>query len=225
MTFLLFHPVALIALQVLITSIVIGFISPSSIIRPAILPLTAAATWLIIRTCTHRITQLSLASIVAGNGPTYLLHYLDLVLLSRWNYEMGGPANPQLDPQTRNEEKKKNDENSHERLCWTAILSRLRFGLYVTLSPRKIDTSWEVKNVPHFSSQNPAYNPPRGTFLRQTAITFLACFFSLDLFSLTSSQSKENSLLFSHHKVPFFRRFGTISAEDVAIRLISSLFV
>lgn len=237
---LLLHPVNLVVYQVILTTLVISFTTPSSVIRPAVLPLVALAAWQIVATCTHSIPQMTLASFVAGNGPAYLLRYLDLALLSRWSYEAAGPVHCP-DPSDRKPRKKPGGSSSsssgasndradqpgsdcdsraghHLGTTW----ERLRFGLDITLSSRQVDTPCEVKNVPHFSATDPRYVPSRGLFLRQTVIVVVLCYCVVDVFSL-GAQSEKNAVLFSSQNVPFFARLGDVSAEQIAVRIASTL--
>lgn len=227
---LLLHPVSLVLCEVIIASLAISFTSPSSIIRPATLPLLGIATWLVTVTCTQRIPRMSLASIVAGNGPTYLLRYIDLVLLSRWSYEAGGPTNSS-GPQSLDRQKtvvgvgskgEGGDSGKGREHAQGAILGRLRFGLNTTLASRHVNTLWEVKNVPPFSASNPHHVPSRGSFLRRNAIIALLCYIVVDLFSL-GVQPERNAVLFAAQNVPFFARLGDVSTEQIAVRIVSSL--
>lgn len=230
---LMIHPISLVISQVLITALAISFTHPSSLLRPAALPLLITATWLITVTCLQHIPRLSLASIVAGNGPTYLLQYIDLGLLSRWSYETGGPTDPSgpgrrnqgkgVDAVGRNGSTRAISHKSH--LSRTALLvDRLRFGIDTTISSRHVNTPWEVKNVPPFSSSDLHYLPSRGSFLRYNAVVVLFCYLVVDAFSL-GVQPESNAVLFASENIPFFTRLRDVSMEQVAIRIVSSLTV
>ena len=231
MTFLslIIHPISLVISQVLITAVAISFTPPSSVIRPAVFPLLIAATWLVTVTCLQRIPRMSLASTVAGHGPTYLLRYIDLVLLSRWSYETGGPTNSS-GPGLRNQDKKDDAAGRsgssrltrpENHLSRTA-LDRLRFGIDTTLSSRHVNTPWEVKNVPPFSSSDPHYLPSRGSLLRHNAVVVLFCYLVIDVSGL-GVQPERNAVLFASKNIPFFARLGDVSIEQVAIRVVASL--
>lgn len=137
---LILHPVVLLIYQVLVTSFAISFTQPSSLFRPAALPLVIVATWLIATTCLQHIPWMSLDSTVVGNAPGYFLQYLDLVVLSRWNYETRGPTKS---PEPRNQDAWKNlvsssdssgDGGSRRYNPRGTVLDRLCFGIHVTLS-------------------------------------------------------------------------------------------
>ena len=84
------HPVTLVGLEIMATALVIGFIDPVSFFRLALIPFIAECCWRTIVTCTQNIQWVFWATPVAGNAPTYLLRYVDLVLLDRWSFEAGG---------------------------------------------------------------------------------------------------------------------------------------
>lgn len=211
----LLHPIVLILLSVFATVFTIGFTSSRSIFRPAILPLVCLASYLVILNCKERITNFSLASVVAGNGPTYLLAYLDLALLSKWTYDAKGPTH-KTSPIVPSKSSDKDQRFS--RLA--GMFDRLYFGLYTTLSPRHVGTPFEVKNVPSFSSRDPAREPSRQEFLTRSAITILICYSIIDLSSLGTGSPEENARLFAQSNVPLFNE---ISMEKVAIRIFSTL--
>jgi hypothetical protein len=221
----LLHPISLVISQVLITALAISFTPPSSIVRPAALPLLIAATWRIAATCLQHIPRMSLASVVAGNAPAYLVRYVDLVLLSRWSHEARGPTNP---PRLRNGDRWENDVSSSSRSRRSKIhtqgtvLDRLRFGTNVTLSSRHVNTPWEVRNVPHFSASDPHYVPSRSTFLRRNVVVALLCYLVVDIFSF-GVQPETNAVLFASHNIPFFARLGDVSVQELAVRIIVSL--
>ena len=222
---LLLHPASLVVYQVLVTALLISFTKPSSLVRPAALPFLAAATHLIVLKCLKDIARLSVASILAGNGPTYLLRYLDLALLSRWSYEAGGPTSPSASQREVRRKTAVDSDGVGGRSGPSGRFSdRLRFGLVATLSSRHVDTAWEVKNVPRFSPDRPRYVPSLPAYLRQSAFAALVCYLVVDLFGL-DVRPERNAVLFAPQNVAFFARTGSLTAEQLAVRLVSSLTV
>ena len=222
---LILHPVALVIFQVTITALAISFTRPSSVIRLILLPLLIATTWLITTSCLQRFPRTSFASIVAGKGPSYLVRYIDLVLLSRWSYESQAPTRGSSAPRNQALDEQKNtrsrtDGSENQRPA--TVLDRLRFGIHLTLSPRHPNTPWQVKNVPHFSTNDPRYVPSRSTFLRHNAVAVLLCYFVLDISSFDANP-EISTVLFASQKIPFFARLSHVSSHDIAIRVISSL--
>lgn len=162
---------------------------------------------------------------MAGNAPTYLLRYLDLVLLDRWTFEAGGPAVLARGDDGRKEGRVTAGSSSNGRThSANAIMARLRFGLLTTLSSRQVNTSFQVKNVPCFSNRYAELVPSRAVFLRNTALATLVCYLIVDL-SIMAAQPEQNPILFKPQNVPFLARWDDISAIELAVRTFASLAV
>jgi hypothetical protein len=222
---LILHPVTLVISQVIITALVISFTPPSSVIRLISLPLLIAATWLITTSCRQHIPRISFASIVAGNGPTYLVRYIDLALLRKWSYDTQAPQRGTSASRNQDLVDRKNAISTTARTenqPRATFSDRLGFGIHLTLASRHLNTPWQVKNVPHFSTGDPQYIPSRGTFIRRNAVAVLVYYFILDISSF-GVNPETNSVLFDSQKVPFFARLSHVSAKEIAIRIISSL--
>jgi hypothetical protein len=222
------YPITLIITQVLITALAISFTPPSSLTRLALLPLLITATWLISTTCLQRIPRMSFASVIAGNGLTYLVRYIDLVLLSRWSYDTQAPTRTSsAPPQTHDQDRQKpatSKPNSNETPPPGTVLDRLIFGIHLTLTSRHVNTPWQVKNVPPFSPHDPHYTPFRAVFLRRNAIAALLYYLTLDITSF-GVNPESNAVLFAAQKVPFFARLGQLTAEEIAVRVFSSVML
>ena len=217
---LLLHPITLITFEILTTAIVIGFTTPSSILRPALLPLVATATFLTLVTCPIFLPRFWI-TVVAGNAPTYLLRYIELALLSRWSYAANGPTSI-THPRARGKPGagKENDhliESHRNATAW----KRLRFGLDVTLFPRRIGTPFEVRNIPSLAEARGKAST-QTEFLWRTSATVFICYLIVD-FSLLAAPDPSKAILFSEEKVPLLIRLNRVSAEEVAIRIFSSL--
>lgn len=221
----LFHPVSLVLFEIFATALAIGYTSHSSLIRPALLPLVAVSTCCVIVTCLEDIPRIFWASLVAGNAPTYLLRYLDLVLLDRWSFEAGGPAVLALDNDGRKEGRVTTGSRSNGcTRSVNAIMARLRFGLLTTLSSRQVNTPFQVKNVPRFSNRHADFVPSRAVFLRDTALAVLVCYLVVDL-STMAAQPEQNPILFNRQNVPLLARWYEISAAELVVRTFTSLAV
>lgn len=217
---LLLHPITLITFEILATAIVLGFTTPSSTLRPAILPLVATATFLVLVTCPIFLPRFWI-TVVAGNAPTYLLRYIELTLLSRWSYTADGPtsiAHARVRGKPGGGKKNAHLTGSHRHAtAW----KRLRFGLDVTLFPRRIGTPFEVRNVPPVAETR-GKGGSQATFLWQTSAMVFICYLIVD-FSLLAAPDPSKAVLFSEEKVPLLTRLTQVSAEEVAIRIFSSL--
>ena len=162
-----------------------------------------------------------MASLFGGSSVGWAIHYIEIALLSRWSYENRGPNPPFQQQLDRNKHPHK---DTVSELNTVRFLKRLRFGYLVTFSFRNCGTPYEVKNVPHFSSQVPEYVPTRSRFLRRTAASSLICYLFLDLSGL-GMQPDRNPNLYSSERVHLLTRFGDISREELLIRTLTSLSV
>ena len=80
-------------------------------------------TWL---TMTHSLEQTQTAiwaSMLSGHACAFLLQYVEVALLSKWNFEAGGPENSAARPSRSSDFKARSYDTDDG---W---LQRLRFGL------------------------------------------------------------------------------------------------
>ena len=217
---LLLHPISLIISEILTTAIVLGFTTPSSILRPALLPVVATATLLVLVTCPRFLPRFWI-TVVAGNAPTYLLRYIELALLSKWSFAADGPTSI-AHPRARGKPGG-GKENGHVTGSQrgTNAWKRLRFGLDVTLFPRRIGTPFEVRNVP-LSINSPRKAVSRASFLWRTSMMVLIGYLVVDC-SLLVAPDPSKAALFSEKNVPLLTRLDQVSVEEIAIRIFSSL--
>lgn len=218
------------------TALGIGFTSASSTqIRSYAFPLVIASAYLANLLIIHHVPSTLWASVLAGNASTYVLRYLELVLIDRWSFDDGGP-NRRLLRSSPDDEKKvrekivENNDNNNRRIAaslqpaTTSWRRRLRFGLDVSLNPRLVNTSYQVKNVPRWSQGEPQRVPSRGSFLRRTAFIVLLNYLAVDLSSL-GAQPERNAVLFSDQKVALFRRWDSLGPEELVVRALASFML
>jgi len=220
---ILIYPVFLVILQILVIALAIGFTSPTSITRLAGLPLVAIAAWLVLTTCSTCLPR-AWIPVVAGNGPTYLLRYIGLALLCKWSFETGKPTDPRgISPNLQFSQEKTGAIDGFSRKPTRAghLWERLGFSLRLVLSPRMVETPYEVRNVPYFSS-NPHEVPSRGQFLRQMARAVLISYIIVDLSTL-GTRPEQNAVLFAEGRVPLLTRLGDVAAEELIVRTVSTL--
>lgn len=220
------------------TALGIGFTSASSTqIRSYAFLLVIASAYLANLLIIHHVPSTLWASVLAGNASTYVLRYLELVLIDRWSYEDGGPtrrllgSSPDSEKKVREKVVKNNDNNNNNRRtaaslqpATTSWRRRLRFGLDVTLNPRLVNTAYQVKNVPRWSGGEPQQVPPRGSFLPRTALIVLLNYLAVDVSSL-GAQPERNAYLFSDQKVALFRRWNSIGPEEMVVRVLASFML
>ena len=95
-------------------------------------------------------------------------------------------------------------------------LSRLAWAQQAFDGPRGLGTTWEVKNAPHFDSQNPSYVPPQKTFILRHVISVAMSYLVAEAMAqYLSSISKAN---FDMEYGPLFARRGDITADELILR-------
>ena len=220
------HPVSLVILEVLSTGVVIGFTSASSKwVRSFGLMLVAASAYISISNTVRHVPSKLWSSVLAGNASTYLLRYVDLVLLDSWSFDARGPTTSKRHPKEI-AEKTTPQLGGRMEASQPPVTSwqRLEFGLSVTLNPRQLNTPHQVKNVPRWSHHEPQHVPSRNSFLRRTAISVVISYMIVDLCSL-GAQPERNATLFSDDKVALFTLFESLEFEEIVIRAIASFML
>ncbi|MCJ1329385.1 hypothetical protein MMC10_006064 [Thelotrema lepadinum] len=163
-----------------------------------------------------------------GNAPAYFLRYIDVALLSKWSYESDGPASS-LCP--RKEKYNNGSEAEVQQMLKQAkplrsgtSYARLAFGLQTTISQRHVNTAFEVRNVPCFSSTNAQAIPLPQHFITDSLKQAILCYFFIDLSTLNGPP--EDALdLFASDKVPLFSRLQEVSVKELGIRISTTLFL
>ena len=93
--------------------------------------------------------------------------------------------------------------------------------MLVTLSPRQLNTPFEVRNIPHFSSRDPLYVPSRSAFLRRTATPMFLSYMVVDL-GLSAARPEENAVRYALTKVPLLQCPSEVSTEEMFIKTLTS---
>ncbi len=222
------HPSVVLAAELAAITLLVGFTAPSSLLRFAVLPVLSAAVWVSIPTCLRYLHRNWLASLVAGQQATFVLQYIEVVLVSRWAFKAGGPtytaaatasastpktAASNIQPRSL----KAVPRDTAAVLAATARkpqpqsaqwLERLAFGWTACISARHCGTPLEVPNVPHFTSAGDgahATPPSRGVYVRGALMRVAVCYFVLDLLDL-GARPEQNHVLFAPALVPLFAR-------------------
>ena len=219
-----YSPTVWVAVEITVTALTIGLTSSSSkLLRLLGLLIVTTTAYLAFLTTFRHVSITMWASVLAGNASTYVLRYLDLALLDRWNFDDGGPTGKKEDSNKSTEvdtiERKRNKEpSSRDPTTW----QRLWFGFNVTLNPRQLNTPYQVKNVPAWSSTDLEHVPSRENFLWRTAINISFNYIIVDLCSL-GAQPERNAIMFSRDSIGFFSRLEYLGIEEVTIRALASL--
>jgi hypothetical protein len=202
------HPLLCFALQIIIISFAIGFVSPRSISRLLLLPLVLLCNYSII-TGGSEYLRLFWISPLSGFANGITLQYIDLGLLSHWGYETHSAT---ILGRIRN-----NDTLLDDRI--STMVDRFYFGFLSTFSFRKVNTPYEAKNSPQFRGAQP---PSKLKFLLQHVIKALVCITVVDL-SAQLPPPPNPTELFSSERVRFFTRLSVVSGEEMAVRVFGSL--
>lgn len=216
---MLYYPVLLLFAQYTTTALILGFTSPTSAFRLALLPLVVICSATCVPACKSFLLRGPWAAIVGGYSITYLFQYITLALLSGCSYETDGPDS-ELAPQRAIEKEHAQQQGHESRKPLTTAQSfwrQLQFGISAASSFRWSGTKRQVKNVPYFSAIDPSYVPSRATFLRQTATKILACYLVIDLLGLGNDEGM-NRANFDSSKIPFLTRLNEISLAESIMR-------
>ena len=219
----LLHPAVVYLFETITVACILGFTTPSSPVRLAALPLLVACVAIVIPTALDRTGRIFWASYFTGSGITCLLQYIETALLSHWSFETRSSS---LVPRDLSAKATTNGGTNGKEGNTTSrgiVGDRLRFGYRAVFSYRNIGAPDEVKNVPRFSTKDPQYVPSRRRFLLHKLLIILVCYTILDLATSAPQQADVNAINFSARKVPFFRRLGTVSGEDLIVRVATTL--
>lgn len=186
----------------------IGYTSAQSRLRIGVLALVALCTWNCLNTALEFFVRLPWASLVGGYSVMILFHYVDIGLLTQWEFNSKHTTLTSSDGETPLYQK-----------TWS---DRLRFGMWAAFNERCLGTSEQVKNIPHFSNTDPNYIPSRAAFLLRTARIAILSYLGLDLLSSMSDPEVGNRFLVPS-RVRFFRRLWEITLEEVIIRIFSAI--
>ena len=214
---MLTNPLILLLAQYMVTALIVGFTTPTSLLRFAVLPLVATCSAICVATSKTHLVRSPWAALVGGYSVTYLFQYIALALLSGCSYEADGPDST-LAPRQGAER----EDYSKPRTVYQAFRSRFAFGVSAASSFRWVGTKREVKNVPRFSASDPRYVPSKNTFLRHNAARILAYYLVIDLMGLGNDE-EVNTVYLDSTRIPFFTRFNEVSLTEFFVRLFATL--
>ena len=215
------HPVLSFLLLILAICLVIGFTSPSSTVRLAVLPVLLGISYdIALKTHHGGYVPKPLGAVLSAFSLVFLLQYVEIGLLSKCCFDTNGPLKPGRLKLVVNG--KANGRQDAPQKAPGTFWRRLKFGLESTTSFRDVGTSHEAKNIPHFSSQDPTYIPSRKRYLIQSILMFFIFYFVLDL-GENQPPPPNATELFAAESIPLFRRINHISTEDITIRFFGSI--
>ncbi|GLA33995.1 hypothetical protein AnigIFM63309_004021 [Aspergillus niger] len=190
------NPLSLIALQTAVVVTTFGFTPAQSSLRPGALVIVALCTGHCISTALEYFIRTPWASLAGGYSVMLLLHYIDIGLLTRWEFVDPSQAKS---PETLNP-------------TW----ARLRFGVWAAFNARCIGTPEQVHNVPE------AVTRDRTAFLCRSVGIILLSYLGLDVLGSMGDPEVGSRFLIAS-RVPFFRRLSEITAEEIIIRICSGI--
>lgn len=79
---------------------------------------------------------------------------------------------------------------------------------------RRVNSPYEVKNVPPFSKANHFYMPTRKVFLAQWIAISAACYLTLDLLALRPPP-QDPAKIFDPAVIPIFSRLGDVTLTEL----------
>jgi hypothetical protein len=229
------NPYIVFLLEISMISLVLGLTKPSSITRPAVLPFIAGCAYsLVVNSIKYLRPRAPWAALLGAQGPIFLLLYVEMALLSKWDFEARGPSSRLPRPREGTNSAVQGSKTSFDgeerpipRIEIThsgregTTRERLCFGFNSTISFRDVNKPFEVKNVPYFSEKDHNYAPLRANFLTWTALRFVACYLVLDLIESQPAPPNADEI-FALSSVPVFRRLSEVSIEEIFIRTIGS---
>lgn len=222
---LLFHPVIFYLVELLLLVLVIGFTSPTAILRLAVVPLMIA--------CTCKAVSVS-PTLLRGPWSAWccglmmfnLMHYVESALIVKWDFKSQSPTSSTR-PRPEISAGKRNDRSEFATTMQTregTIRKRFGFGYFILLSYRNVGTPYIVKGTPGFSTKDPNYIPSRREFLFRKVIIIGFALLALEFASLTAQPLEYNKAAFSVEAVPIFRgNRANLTMEKITFRLVTVL--
>ncbi|CAG8948743.1 hypothetical protein HYFRA_00001864 [Hymenoscyphus fraxineus] len=136
------------------------------------------------------------ASLLGGASFMFLLQYLDVGLVGKWNWRDRGPAS-----------KKniiKNGKSKNERVC-----SKPRWGWSTMFALRHVNTKYEARNTPPFKDSAPTWIPSKSAFLVRETLMAVMCYLLLDLMAQRPPPVNAREI-FNKALIPLFSRFPVL---------------
>ncbi|KAF1996802.1 hypothetical protein P154DRAFT_622999 [Amniculicola lignicola CBS 123094] len=223
-----YHPLELLAAEVLVTTLVIGFTSSRSLLRLAALPIPGLCAYGVVTTSRWYMRS-HWATIFSGFAGAFALQYLELALLSQWSFEddlknkcVSGQSNSLI---ANGKAVVSDDKRAKGNVVGTTkgekqgdLLERFKFGYYSTFSFRSVNTPSEVRNTPAFPNNEV---PDKHNFLTSQYLILLACILTVDISAFLFTPSNP-SVLFAQDKIPVFSRLEALKRDEIVLRVVST---
>lgn len=203
-----------------------GFTSPNSATRLTVFVILCIYAGITLANYTTYIRSTSYwSSIFAGTILAPTLVYFDRLIQRKWRFEdRHAIFSTNLDQKSEDYATKQSktpaktaDRSDPE----DTTQARFAFGNEVSGTVRGPGTAWEVKGLPHFSSNDPQWVPSPLLFIVSKTAVFLACFFLND-YAVDAREALDKDLL-QPSKVPFLSRLDEVTKEELWTRFVVAL--
>ena len=207
------HPWTLLMVQLSIFGAAATLTKHTSSARYFAIAIMIAIACYFHQTVHARVDNRAWKSIPSGTVVGSILSAIERLLLGQWNFEAGGPEEHSK-PGAANDNSVAQEASHSSREGLTK--SKFWFSLDTVCSARGIGRSWQVKNVPHFSSTDPSYVPSRHSFLIRKLALISICFI---IFDAATAQPPPEERFIAADKQPLLSRLNEITIEEFVVRL------
>jgi hypothetical protein len=137
----------------------------------------------------------------------FLLQYLDVGLVRKWNWGNQGPASPK-------------EVVSNGKAEKAGAWRRFRWAWSTMFALRHVNTKYEARNTPLFRDSDPTWIPSKGPFLIRESMTALGCYLLLDLMAQRPPPANAPEI-FNKTLIPLFVRLSEITIPQLRLRALS----
>ena len=217
-----FSPFIYFPIQLSLIASLIAFSSPTSFLRPCLLPILVICNYALLSTYSSYIPRTPWIAFVSGATLGQLLDYIEKLLLSQWSYEHYGPKTQSVVMSKTEKARDNINFSSRQSRLAETFLNRLKFGFWVASSNRYIASPYQSRNVPPYSYSDPSFVPTRSDFLLKKAAILVACYLIIDLLA-QGDQPDKNPTLYGANRVMVFTRLDDVTIEELITRTITSV--
>ena len=175
---------------------------------------------MITTTASDRIFLTNVRSFLALQSTTQVLHYIDIVLVGKWDITAGGPTRIIWHASSQSLSKRRIATSTLPEYRHLDIWSKLTFGFTGLVDNRGASKPWESKGTPFFSTSDPGWIPSRSRFLTSRILRVVVCYLFLDL--LTANAPEDPARIASPDKIDLFGRLHNVTVEEIATRVVST---
>lgn len=219
LTYLFTNPLIFFITSNLIFTSAAGFTSPDSFIRITVFAIFSTYAWLCISNFPKYIQSTGLlAALLAASLVSVPLVYFDRLIYRKWKFEdrwaIFGTELTKSASGDRDEAYSVSEDQD-------TFSSRFAFGQEVAGTIRGPNTSWEVKNLPAFSTSDHQWIPSPTTFILWKSAVIISSFVLND-YVIDAKMSIDHDLMLPS-KVPFLFRLGDVTLGECWTRLVVGL--